>query len=72
MCCDYSRYPKKELQFDWINVYLTEFNGRPPTEKEAEILYTEVNKFVLLSHLLWGIWSLIQAEHSDNDFDYIG
>ncbi|KAF9955504.1 hypothetical protein BGZ72_003670 [Mortierella alpina] len=40
---------------------------------KAEILdsmYKEVNKFALTSHVMWGLWGLIQATQSEIDFDY--
>ncbi|KAF9929683.1 hypothetical protein FBU30_001313 [Linnemannia zychae] len=40
---------------------------------KAEILdsmYQEVNKFALTSHIMWGLWGLIQASQSEIDFDY--
>ncbi|KAF9359195.1 hypothetical protein BGX26_012894 [Mortierella sp. AD094] len=40
---------------------------------KAEILesmYNEVNKFALTSHVMWGLWGLIQAAQSEIDFDY--
>jgi len=40
---------------------------------KAEILdsmYKEVNKFALTSHVMWGLWGLIQASQSEIDFDY--
>ncbi|KAI1317127.1 hypothetical protein EDD11_009014 [Mortierella claussenii] len=40
---------------------------------KAEILdsmYREVNKFALSSHVMWGLWGLIQATQSKIDFDY--
>ncbi|KAF8983538.1 hypothetical protein BGZ46_010046 [Entomortierella lignicola] len=40
---------------------------------KAEILdgmYNEVNKFALASHVMWGLWGLIQAAQSEIDFDY--
>lgn len=69
---DYSLYPDKQLQMDWIRTYLAEYHEREPTEEEVEELYVRVNEFVLVSHLFWGIWGLIQAEHSYIDFDYMG
>ncbi|XP_060525462.1 ethanolamine kinase 2 [Cylas formicarius] len=68
---DYSRYPSKTLQMDWLSTYLVEFTGNIPTKAELDSLYVIVNKFVLLTHLFWGIWGLIQAEHSYIDFDFI-
>jgi thiamine kinase-like enzyme len=40
---------------------------------KAEILdsmYKEVNKFALTSHIMWGLWGLIQATQSEIEFDY--
>lgn len=40
---------------------------------KAEILdsmYKEVNKFALMSHIMWGLWGLIQATQSEIEFDY--
>ncbi|KAG0318347.1 hypothetical protein BGZ99_005726 [Dissophora globulifera] len=40
---------------------------------KAEILdsmFKEVNKFALISHIMWGLWGLIQASQSEIDFDY--
>ncbi|KAG8226117.1 hypothetical protein J437_LFUL006747 [Ladona fulva] len=41
-------------------------------EREVNELYIQVNKFSLASNLFWGIWALIQAEHSTIDFDFLG
>ncbi|CAH1971260.1 unnamed protein product [Acanthoscelides obtectus] len=68
---DYARYPDKMLQTDWLRTYLTEYLGCEPSQAQIERLYVQVNKFSLLSHVFWGVWALIQAEHSYIDFDYI-
>ncbi|KAF9142569.1 hypothetical protein BG015_000751 [Linnemannia schmuckeri] len=47
-------------------------NGSGGVSK-AEILdsmYKEVNKFALTSHIMWGLWGLIQATQSEIEFDY--
>ena len=31
----------------------------------------EANCYALVSHLFWGVWSLIQAKYSTIDFDYV-
>ncbi|CAG9859427.1 unnamed protein product [Phyllotreta striolata] len=67
-----SLYPDKEFQQNWIRIYLEEFTGVPPSQKDVESLYVHVNKFVLLSHLFWGVWALVQAEYSYINFDYMG
>lgn len=72
---DYSRYPKKELQLEWLRTYLEEYhrNGTviEVTDSDVQKLYVETNQFVLAAHVFWGIWSLIQAEYSYIDFDFI-
>ncbi|KAL1129692.1 hypothetical protein AAG570_012636 [Ranatra chinensis] len=74
---DYSRYPNKEFQISWLNIYLSEYNqcknaAGTVTFSEINDLYLEVNKFSLASHLHWAIWALVQAHHSAIDFDFIG
>ncbi|XP_076252215.1 ethanolamine kinase 1 isoform X2 [Rhynchophorus ferrugineus] len=66
-----TKFPSKQFQTNWIKIYLEEYLGFPPSEEEIENLYVNVTKFVLVSHMLWGLWGLIQAEHSNIDFDYM-
>lgn len=69
---DYSKYPSRDYQLEWLRVYLEEFrNTSEIAEDDVEALYKQVNKFALGSHFLWTCWSLIQAEHSTIDFDFI-
>lgn len=69
---DYTRYPDKEFQWNWLREYLEEFSGsKAVTDHEIEKLYITVNKFALASHYFWTIWALIQAEHSTIDFDFM-
>lgn len=68
---DYTKFPEEPLQKDWIRTYLKEFQNEF-TETDVNRLFINVNKFVLLSHLFWGLWALIQAEHSYIDFDFLG
>lgn len=69
---DYSKYPSREFQLQWLKVYLEEYRETTEiTEDDVEILYKQVNKFSLASHFLWACWSLIQSEHSSIDFDFI-
>lgn len=69
---DYSRFPDKNLQMDWLKTYLMEYKCvSEVTKNEIEYFYVLVNKFVLATHLFWYSWSLIQAEHSYIDFDFI-
>ncbi|KAI8329311.1 kinase-like domain-containing protein [Chlamydoabsidia padenii] len=70
--CDYSKYPNKEFQLDWLKWYLEAANdGEKPTKDQVNKLYDEVNGFSLASHFYWGLWAMIQAMVSDIDFDYM-
>lgn len=69
---DYNLYPDASFQRKWLEVYLETYLDRCPSKKEIETLLIQVNKFSLASHFFWGIWSLIQAEHSLIDFDFLG
>ncbi|KAF5286388.1 hypothetical protein FQA39_LY16308 [Lamprigera yunnana] len=70
---DYSRYPSKELQWNWLRIYLSVLQKDDDiSEKEVQKLYVQVNQFALISHIFWGLWALLQAEHSSIDFDYLG
>lgn len=41
------------------------------TEEEVEDLLSQVKKFAMAAHLLWGIWALIQSRHSKINFDFL-
>ncbi|BFG01287.1 ethanolamine kinase [Drosophila madeirensis] len=70
---DYTRYPKREFQLQWLRVYLEEYLQRTNIQsEEVDLLYVQVNQFALASHIFWTVWSLLQAEHSTIDFDYVG
>ncbi|XP_070977163.1 ethanolamine kinase 1-like isoform X2 [Oncorhynchus clarkii lewisi] len=74
---DYSHYPERSLQLQWLRSYLEAYKehkgqGSEVTETEVEVLYVQVNRFSLASHFFWGLWALIQAEFSTIDFDFLG
>ncbi|XP_069763817.1 ethanolamine kinase 1 [Narcine bancroftii] len=73
---DYSLYPDKGMQLEWLKSYLEafkEYKGLDDeiTEKEVEALYIQVNLFALASHFFWGLWALIQTKYSTIDFDFL-
>ena len=41
------------------------------TDEELDSMYREANEYALASHLFWGVWAVLQAEHSNVDFDYL-
>ncbi|XP_014008558.1 ethanolamine kinase 1 isoform X3 [Salmo salar] len=74
---DYSHYPERSLQLQWLHSYLEAYKehkgqGSEVTETEVEVLYVQVNRFSLASHFFWGLWALIQAAFSTIDFDFLG
>ncbi|XP_059615570.1 ethanolamine kinase [Phlebotomus argentipes] len=69
---DYSRYPSRDLQMQWLRVYLETFmHPQNVSDTDLERLYVQVNQFALASHLFWTVWALIQAEHSTIEFDFV-
>ncbi|CAG4964819.1 unnamed protein product [Parnassius apollo] len=67
---DYNRYPSKEYQMFWIRTYLSDYLSRDPSETEVEKVFKEVQQMSLASHFMWGVWSLVQYELSEIDFDF--
>ncbi|XP_015339380.1 ethanolamine kinase 2 isoform X1 [Marmota marmota marmota] len=68
---DYSRYPSRETQLQWLLYYLQAQKGTAVTPREVERLYVQVNKFALASHFLWALWALIQNQYSTINFDFL-
>jgi len=74
---DYSKYPSKEHQFDWLESYLSHYESswksREEDQKIKEIsdLWLIVDSYQKLSHLYWSLWGKIMASSSpSNSFDY--
>ncbi len=81
---NYSLFPSREYQLKWCEIYLSEFydalnklnkSKQLPlvtlSRERIEEFCVEVNKFTLASHLMWGIWSLVQAQSSQLEFDFV-
>lgn len=72
---NYSLYPSRELQGDWLTAYLESYKhstGGEVTVTEGEVtqLYVQVCKFSLASNFFWGLWAILQARYSSIDFDF--
>lgn len=68
-----SRYPSEEFRKKWVTVYLkTFYKNQAVDNKVVQLLVEHVELFTLASHFFWGVWALIQAEHSSIDFDFVG
>lgn len=55
---DYSLYPNRKLQEQWLRSYLEAYKeykgfGTEVSEKEVEVLYVQVNQFALVNSNLW-------------------
>lgn len=73
---DYTKYPNYEIRKQFVTSYLktlkeNDKNNTEPTKEEIKSLLEEVESFVPLSHMLWGLWGIIQSIISDIDFDYL-
>eukprot|EP01054_Gregarina_sp_Poly1_P010713 Gregarina_sp_Poly_1__10712@NODE_812_length_6193_cov_76_454293_g475_i1_p3_GENE_NODE_812_length_6193_cov_76_454293_g475_i1NODE_812_length_6193_cov_76_454293_g475_i1_p3_ORF_typecomplete_len213_score26_65Choline_kinase/PF01633_20/3e22APH/PF01636_23/3_9e09WaaY/PF06176_11/4_7e06EcKinase/PF02958_20/3_3e05Pkinase_fungal/PF17667_1/0_00084Pkinase_fungal/PF17667_1/7_9e02RIO1/PF01163_22/0_00074Kdo/PF06293_14/0_0022DUF1679/PF07914_11/0_0056Pkinase/PF00069_25/0_0063_NODE_812_length_6193_cov_76_454293_g475_i15 len=69
-------FPSEELIRMFASVYLSEYNGDavlPSHEEHIQPFLNVVYRFVLVSHLLWGFWSLIRAPQAATacDFDFL-
>ncbi|XP_060579167.1 ethanolamine kinase 1-like [Ruditapes philippinarum] len=74
---DFSRYPDKAYQIEWLRYYLQQLaksrgeNPEAVTDRDVEICYVKTNKFALAAHLFWGFWGLVQSKHSAIDFGFL-
>jgi len=67
---DYSKWlPDEHYQKEWIKEYLK--NRTCGTDEDVDDVFDQVQKFMLCAHLLWSVWSVIQAENSDIEFDFV-
>eukprot|EP00727_Mastigamoeba_balamuthi_P002652 m51a1_g12384 putative ethanolamine kinase 2 (368) ;mRNA; f:633490-635240 len=72
LACDYSLLPEEPQQRKFIRSYIEALEGRPASEEVVERWRKRVCRFILASHLLWGIWALFQARETGNaQFDYV-
>lgn len=59
---DYSLYPGRELQLQWLRAYLEAYKeykllGTEVSDTEVEVLYVQVNRFALVSRNCGVFWS---------------
>ncbi|XP_066910917.1 ethanolamine kinase 1-like [Clytia hemisphaerica] len=77
---DFSLFPSEETQRKWIKYYWMErlkINGKEWMEddcasKTMNDLFLHVQIFTLVSHILWGVWALVQARHLSNPTEMNG
>lgn len=68
---DYNLYPSEDFQKEWLSEYLRSLKGGEIDQKELQLLYVQVNKFALASHIFWAIWGIVQSHHSTIDYNYL-
>ena len=47
-------------------------DGGAISDHEVERMFALCGFFTLVGHLWWAVWALLQAVHSNIDFDYMG
>ena len=67
---DFNNVPNEDYQKWWLKIYLSPISESVSNELVNK-WYNSVQYMLPMSHLLWGVWSLMQAEISEIDFDFI-
>lgn len=67
---DYSKYPDLDERRRFVQIYLCS-SGETAMDMDVEILLQSIEKYVLASHLIWGLWGIISDHVNDIDFDYM-
>ncbi|ONK59377.1 uncharacterized protein A4U43_C08F5810 [Asparagus officinalis] len=68
---DYNKYPDLDERRRFVEIYLCS-SGEKPKDTEVKILLQNIEKYVLATHLCWGLWGIISDHVNDIDFDYMG
>lgn len=76
MRADYEReYPSEDVQNEFFRAYLKDLDSSSLLAGQQEEFLTamrlHVGKYTVLSHLGWAVWSLVQHNLSDIEFDYL-
>ena len=73
---NHENFPSEEKQRLFLSIYLSEYLEQPILPDDTlfvDPLMKSVRKFVLVSHLLWGLWSVIRTPQGQTygDFDFL-
>lgn len=68
---DTTRFPNLNWRTAFCRSYLKEASGANPRDSEVEQLVLEADRFVVVAHLYWGFWAVLQSKHSSVDFPYL-
>ena len=68
---DYAtQYPSSQEQDDFLWAYFGEIQDAP-ANLQLSAVKREIGKHTLISHLQWTVWSIVQNNSSDIEFDYL-
>jgi len=67
---DYSKYPDYEERQRFVKEYLKS-SRKMVRDGEVEKLLKHIEKYTLVSHVHWSLWSIISKHVNDMDFDYM-
>eukprot|EP00252_Welwitschia_mirabilis_P024663 TRINITY_DN7386_c0_g1_i11.p2 TRINITY_DN7386_c0_g1~~TRINITY_DN7386_c0_g1_i11.p2 ORF type:complete len:128 (+),score=10.88 TRINITY_DN7386_c0_g1_i11:1544-1927(+) len=65
---DYGKYPDLGERRRFVEAYL---KSTDTTDEEVETLLNDVERYVLASHIHWGLWGIISHHVNNIDFDYM-
>lgn len=74
---DFTRYPDKPYQLDWIRYYLqckakqSKCCAQDVTDRDVEDCYVKINKFALVAMFYNALWCLFQSRFSNRDIDFV-
>ncbi|KAF0553050.1 putative choline kinase 2 [Gigaspora margarita] len=63
-------YPKDVDKLKFLESYLSDDSNSPIPDDVLQKLVIECDAFALSSHVMWGLWGLIQSLQSNINFDY--
>eukprot|EP00516_Mucochytrium_quahogii_P001856 CAMPEP_0203760686 /NCGR_PEP_ID=MMETSP0098-20131031/13930_1 /ASSEMBLY_ACC=CAM_ASM_000208 /TAXON_ID=96639 /ORGANISM=" , Strain NY0313808BC1" /LENGTH=401 /DNA_ID=CAMNT_0050654363 /DNA_START=118 /DNA_END=1319 /DNA_ORIENTATION=- len=71
-------YPTKANQIKFVEFYINAsdaWSKKLATCKDQKVFFDTciqwLDKFIIASHYLWGLWAIIQKKYSPIDFDYL-
>lgn len=67
---DFGKYPGLEERQHFLRNYLR-CSGNQSCDEDIEQLLQDVEKYTLVSHLLWCLWGIISEHVNEIDFDYM-
>lgn len=70
---DFTLFPKSEERMEFVRNYLKQEAGESVKEQDIRQLEEAANRFSVVSHLLWGLWAIIQSRTStiEDGLDFV-